>query len=166
MKVQTQHTCAVCGKKRWDGDPWFLLVDSHWQDRLKILEWNDQLALQSGIACACSAVHVEQLVVQWMTAGTLDHPFAISLEEEPNRGAGNGRAAAALDSNSVDTSGLRLIGELAVHRESMMRVLNESPHSLAAIMEALLCALRKETPHGAQSLECEELELCSPHREI
>jgi len=35
-----------------------------------------------------------------------------------------------------------VVGELAVHRESLERILQESPESLAAIVEALTDALR------------------------
>ena len=165
MKSNPPITCAICGEPRWGGDGWFLLAESHWQDRLKILEWNDHLAAQPGICCACSALHVEQLVIHWMTAGSLNHPFAIPPSEQHPKKP-RGERWASEERLPVDTAGSRLIGELAVHRESMLRILNDSPQSLTAIMEALVSALRKNPHRDPNSLDCDELELCSPHREI
>jgi len=162
MNLPTDHICAVCGEKqRVEG--WFLLAESHWQDRLRILGWNNELAAKPGVYCACSPLHVEQLVIHWMTAGCLDHPFAVPPREK-RRGAA--RAAAFAMHSEVDTSAARLIGELAVDRESMLRVLSDSPQSLSAILEALVHALRKETCDHSAALDCEELTLCSPHRQI
>jgi hypothetical protein len=44
----------------------------------------------------------------------------------------------------VDLSGARRIGELAVHRESVERLLTENPQSIRGILDALLHALRQE----------------------
>jgi hypothetical protein len=161
MTQEKMVACAMCGERPSRRDGWFLLAESQWQDRLKILHWNDGLAAQPGIRCACSAIHVEQLVVHWMTAGSLDHPFArlpqgkhLPLKSRHRLGS------------EVDTSGVRMIGELAVDRESLQRVLKENPQSLSAILEALLSAMRRETEGGAAALECQELELCHTYREI
>jgi hypothetical protein len=43
--------------------------------------------------------------------------------------------------------------ELAVDRESMKRVLSESPQSLKAILEALLAKLQRDKPLVARSCE-------------
>jgi hypothetical protein len=40
-----------------------------------------------------------------------------------------------------DTKGIKVFGELAVHRESLERVLSENPQSLASILLALISAL-------------------------
>ncbi len=49
-----------------------------------------------------------------------------------------------------DTRGARQIGELAVHRESMGRLLNESPDSLQLILDELTRALRRESSSDAR----------------
>ncbi len=38
-----QH-CAICGEERSAEQVWFLLAKSHWEDNLKVLEWQDELA--------------------------------------------------------------------------------------------------------------------------
>jgi hypothetical protein len=59
-----------------------------------------------------------------MTTGGLDYRFARSSLGT----ARLGRMAAP--SNRVDISGARQLGELAVHRESMERILAENPNIL------------------------------------
>jgi len=161
MNQEKVVACVMCGELASARDGWFLLAESQWQDRLKILHWNDRLAAQPGIRCACSANHVEQLVVHWMTAGSLDHPFA-RLPQEKRWPV---KSRYRLDSE-VDTSAARMIGELAVDRESLERVLKENPQALSAILEALLSAMRREAVGDEAALESEELELCHTYREV
>lgn len=72
----TKATCAICGEERQRGEEWFVLVENRWTDRLKIPSWNETLALSTGTHLACGATHVQQLVVHWMTMGTMEYPFA------------------------------------------------------------------------------------------
>jgi hypothetical protein len=55
-------------------------------------------------------------------------------------------------------TGARQIGELAVDRESMERVLSDSPQSLQTILDALMDALRQETSSLYKAVESEEEE--------
>jgi len=55
-------------------------------------------------------------------------------------------------------TGVRQIGELAVDRESMERVLSDSPQSLQTILDALMDALRQETSSLYKAVESEEEE--------
>jgi len=55
-------------------------------------------------------------------------------------------------------TGVRQIGELAVVRESMERVLSDSPQSLQTILDALMDALRQETSSLYKAVESEEEE--------
>jgi hypothetical protein len=48
-----QH-CAICGEERSAEQVWFLVAESHWEDNLKVLEWQDELARRRGIYAACS----------------------------------------------------------------------------------------------------------------
>ena len=130
--------CAICLEPRWGGDGWFLLTENQWTDRLKILGWNDNLAREPGVYAACGAEHVQQLVIHWMAMGTLEYPFA----RTHRGGKGAARKNSAVPATpEPDTRGIKVYGELAVHRESLERVLGENPQSLASILLALISAL-------------------------
>ena len=134
------HLCAICGEERSPNQHRFLLAENTWEDKLTILQWNEQMASRVGIQVACGIDHVEQLVIHWMTTGSLDYPFA----RTPLGGAGWRHTAPP--GGRVDFMGARPLGELAVHRESMERVLAENPQSLRVVLDALLDALRQEFP--------------------
>jgi len=138
MTAAAERCCAICLEPRLGGDGWFLLIENRWTDRLKILGWNDRLATEPGVCAACGAEHVQQLVIHWMAMGTLDYPFA--------RARGGAKRPARQDpvvpaTQEPDTKGIKVFGELAVHRESLERVLSENPQSLASILLALISAL-------------------------
>jgi hypothetical protein len=143
--------CTVCGEQRSSDRPWFLLAENRWEDKLKILQWNDRLASNRGIHQACSTAHVQELVVHWMIAGSLDHPFANPPATPPvfsRRFPVN-----VFTTREIDTRYARELGELSVHRESMTRLLDEQPESLASMLRALGAALRSvsdKTPSGTQ----------------
>ena len=156
MKAR-EMCCAICGEERTSADGWFMLTENQWTDRLKILGWNDALAAHPSIYLACGAAHVQQLVVHWMTMGSLEYPFAIAA---PERKTPPEKATAARSAN-VETRGAKVIGELAVHRESLARILRENPESLAGILEALLSALggRPQLEPSEQVEDEEEAEI-------
>jgi hypothetical protein len=162
------HLCAICGVERSTNQPRFLVAEDTWEDKLTILQWNEQVASRAGIEVACSIDHVEELVVHWMTTGRLDYPFA-----RTSLGAASWRRITARGTR-IDLSGARPIGELAVHRESLERVLAENPQSLKVILDALLDALRMETTSNTEPVprqeknRKEEKELCAvvPYREF
>jgi hypothetical protein len=155
MNGTTERYCAICLEPRVGDENWFLLTENRWTDRLKILAWNDNLADRAGVHAACGAEHVQQLVIHWMAMGTLDYPFARAHSERKRASRKDPEAVSAPD---PDTKGVKLYGELAVHRESLERVLSESPQSLGSVLTALISALG-----GQQSRipteECEEPEL-------
>ena len=164
MQIEHRFFCGICGcEKVSRTEEWFLMSESRWQDRLKILQWHDQLAHQNGLQYACSAAHVEELVIHWMITGDLEYPFARTV----GTASRNGRTSkATVEDLEVDTSAAQQIGELSVHRESIRRVLAENPQSLSAILEALLAALdRKVQPVGTE-LESESDALCLAGGEI
>lgn len=154
MQTEIQE-CAICGRVRTDESEWFLLIESHWQDKVTILQWHDQLASHSGVQRVCSATHAQELVVHWMTTGCLDYPFARTRPSPKAK-----RATLVHDPRSVDTRGARPIGELAIHRESIHRILRESPHSLTAVLDALLGALEGSTASPEASMKVESETLC------
>jgi hypothetical protein len=133
------HRCALCGEERSPNQARFLLAENTWEDKLTILQWDAEIASRAGIQVACSIDHVEELVIHWMITGRLDYPFArITLGTTTRRNITTRGAP-------VDISGGRQVGELAVHRESIERILAENPKSLKMVLEALIDALRQET---------------------
>lgn len=154
-----QVTCAICGEQRLDEGGWFVLVENRWTDRLKILAWNEALASADETHLACGAAHVQQLVVHWMTMGSLEYPFA---KAPGSRTIAKVRREREICKAETDLGSSRVVGELAVHRESLKRILEESPESLAAILEALTSALTgKDFQKSGNAQDYEEnRELC------
>jgi hypothetical protein len=158
------HICTICGRKKTKAG-WFLMVENRWEDTLKIFQWDDRLAVKAGVHEVCSAAHVRELAVHWMGTGSLRYPFArnkfMKLRSSgvpnlvrPNLNWPNYEVSVPPKAD-LDTSSARQLGELAVHRESIKRVLNENPHSLKAILDELVFALRQEseTGEGIESAE-------------
>jgi hypothetical protein len=141
--------CTICGEYKLSTQRWFLILEDHWQDKLKVLHWDDHLAIQPGVHRVCGPAHLQELVVHWMTTGSMDYPFARTTSKpeivDPWRSAGG-----PAPGNFADYR-VRPIGELAIHRESMQRVLSENPESLRSILDALLSALQRDVPY--QKLE-------------
>ena len=133
--------CAVCGQEKSLGQVWFLLAESPWEDKLRILHWQDRLANRDRIHPACSPAHVQELVTNWMSMGTLEYPFAT---------VGSARAHSPLTLGTVrtiedqDTGSIHQIGELAVDRVSIGRALEENPDALQAVLDELADALERE----------------------
>ena len=140
--------CTICGEEKSLVQVWFLVTESHCEDKLRILEWRDDIADREGMYGACCPAHVEELVIHWMTTGSLDFPFATTASPLL---LGRRIPLASLPLMiEPDTRGARQIGELAVHRESMRRLLNESPDSLQLILDELTRALQLESTSDAR----------------
>ena len=157
------HVCAICGDEGLANDHWFLMVENRWEDKLKILHWDEELATDPGVQRACSPAHVQELVVHWMATGGLNYPLA---RITPGSRAGRRTRTFWDAGGNIDTTGARQIGELAVHRESMKRVLNESPQSLKAILDALLSSLEREKAQPELEVEPQGEQLCPVFREV
>ena len=151
MDNSRAHECTICGDERSAGQVWFLVAESHWEDKLKVLEWQDVLCRRQGIYAACSAGHVEELVVHWMTTGSLDYPFATVGHKAGRRALGPGSVLPTIE--EPDTRGARQIGELAVDRECLRRALRDDPASLRVILDELVHALERETAGNTARLE-------------
>jgi hypothetical protein len=143
--------CAICGEERSAEQVWFLVAESHWEDKLRVLEWQHELAMRCGIYAACTAAHVEELVVHWMTTGSLDYPFATVGRKPGRRRQRLGWILPTIE--EPDIRGARLIGELAVDRESVRRALREDPDSLQVILDELINALKRESTKTPPRLE-------------
>ena len=158
MKNSNDFVCSICAESKSGQSNWFSLVEDKWLDRLKILHWNETLAAQKGMQCVCSAAHAQGLVAHWMATGSLDYPFARSSPTEKRPPPRSDRKGSQEQQKVWSVPPGQLIGELAVDRASLERVLVENPSALSSILEALLGALRAEPVVAEQQLR-EELML-------
>src|SRR5882762_4755081 len=49
MNYGKTNACAICGEGRSGIGTFFLLAENRWEDKLTILQWNEQMALRDGI---------------------------------------------------------------------------------------------------------------------
>jgi hypothetical protein len=140
MKTAAPVCCTICGELRTHVDGWFMLTENQWTDRLKILSWNETLAGHQGGLAACSAAHVQQMVVHWRAVGSLEYPLA-RVPSDKARWPRKRRGKDSAKVTEPDLNDSRVVGELAAHRQSLSRVLRENPESLVGILEALVSAL-------------------------
>jgi hypothetical protein len=155
MNYARTPLCEICAQHGSANQPRFLIAENNWEDKLTILEWNEPMASRAGIKSACNIEDVEELVIHWIRTGRLDYPFA-----RTSYGAAGWRQTTPR--GRIDLKGARQIGELAVHRKSLERVLSENPQSLQVILDALLDALRQEVAVAAEAVaeRRENEELC------
>lgn len=140
--------CTICWRTREKNDEWFLLVENRWTDRLKILTWHDELACSPEFYAACCAAHAQLLVIHWMTTATLDYPFAAQACVDSLTSSA-GLVQLSTIKEEPDTSGAETLGELAVHRESIDKILVESPSSLGSVLSALKAAFPERVDRSA-----------------
>ena len=157
------HVCTICGGHRTAEDRWFLVTENTWEDKLKILRWHDDLAAKDGVHRVCSPPHARELVVHWMTTGSLDYPFART--SQPVLWNTRRLESRLPEIQDLEAKGMR-IGELAVHRESVGRALSENPQSLNVILDELLGVLRREAGEVASEVEAEDEILCASTQEM
>ena len=145
--------CRICGEQNRTGQTWFLVLQDTWLDRLKILRWNDRLAAHPQIHFVCSPAHVGELVVHWMATGSVAYPL-LSANQQPKTSKLTGHHQPA---ETCDISPEALIGELAVHRESLDRTLRDHPEGLSTILNALLSAVEYSALSAHQTEKFEEM---------
>ena len=145
--------CSICGEQKRAGQAGFLVLEDAWLDRLKILRWNHRLAAHPRVHFLCTPTHVGELVAHWMATGTVTYPLL---------SAGNLARKQDLmehlespETPAISSEGL--IGELAVHRESLERALRDHPESLSSILNALLSALEYAAPSAEGAKQREEV---------
>jgi hypothetical protein len=139
-----RSACAVCGLDTFRHKGWFLVVENRWLDRLKILSWHSSLAAQKGIKSVCCRQHLKTLVAHWMTQASLRVPQA----EFVLPAIGSDEAVGDDDFGPESVS--RLVGELAVHRESFSRVWSGSPEALECILDALIAIGAENKPQALE----------------
>jgi hypothetical protein len=139
MADRTNYVCAVCGANKSEDQSWFLLGENCGEDKLRIFYWHDELGPHKDFRPACSPPHVQELVVRWMTRGTLDHAYAKFSKQTDG-------IAATSDScveSPRQAKPERLVAEIAVHRESLARALDTNLLCLAAMLDELWEALNQ-----------------------
>ncbi|MBZ5655337.1 MAG: hypothetical protein LAO56_08650 [Acidobacteriia bacterium] len=135
----TRFPCAVCGIETSQHASWFLVVENRWVDRLKILSWHPVLAAQKDMLTVCSRQHLKMLITHWLTQANLDFQAggdpAVPITSKTQTDMELGPLALG-----------RLVGELAVHRESCSCVWTGSPETLECILNALISGVEPRTP--------------------
>jgi len=145
--LMTRRTpCAVCGLDTFRHAGWFLVIENRWLDRLRILSWHSSLATLKDMKSVCCPQHLKTLITHWLNQASLRLPPA----HYPPLPMGSDQTVADVDLGP-DSVG-RLVGELAVHRESFSRVWSGSPATLQCILDALI-TVGAENKHDA--LECQ-----------
>lgn len=136
--------CSVCGLDTFRHRGWFLVVENRWLDRLKILSWHSALATQKDMRSVCCRQHLKTLIAHWLTQASLRLPPArdppLPLGSDPNL------TDVDLGPDAVG----RLVGELAVHRESFSRVWSGSPAALECILDALITIGAENKPQALE----------------
>ncbi len=129
--------CAICGDQKAGQQNWYLIAENPWEDRVRIMHWENCLALSPGILSACGAVHVRELLTQWLNSEILSSSQKslppIFTREQPD----------FFHSPAWELAGrVQPIGELAVHR----RALHDSPATLQSVLDAVFRTLQNESP--------------------
>ena len=125
------------------------MVENRWLDRLKILSWHSSLASQKDMKSACCREHLRALIAHWLTRASLRLPPA----HYPPLPIGSDLTLADFDLGSHAVG--RLIGELAVHRESFSRVWSGSAAALECILDALISIGDENKNHSLEFQLCD-----------
>lgn len=130
------HFCTVCGREK-TRDSWLLIGENRWMDKLTIFQWDELLA---GIHSVCGAAHASELIVHWMKTSSLKYPFpavqtvaGLTCREIPR-----------LTTTDRGINRACQLGELSVHRESIVEILGENPQFLATMVDELMRGLGME----------------------
>src|SRR3974390_2060591 len=151
--------CVVCGAPRGVAELWFQLVENRWTDRLKILRFQEAFSPHPGVYSVCCEAHVRELVVHWMTTGNLDFPFARLPHSQYRRPSSARHTPATVLAPDPPTA--TVLGELAVHRESLTRLLQNTPEALSSVLEALIAALH---PHLSRPITAPTYQWARPQK--
>ena len=155
MTSKGSASCAICSQPFRTNQRWFLLVENRWTDRLRILRWDERLATTAELYPACGVEHVQQLVVHWMTTGSLNYPFACT--DPPPAESSASKSGALRSHTQPDAAEVEILGELAVDRNSMPRILVDNPESLGSVLSAITQALTgPESANDISLKECKE----------
>ena len=149
-KPGTTQYCTICEEEAAPRQRGFALAQNRLEDRLSIFHRED-VAATGNMRYACSPAHAQELVIHWMITGNLDYPFA---EPAPGLKPAVHSVAPLWEWNGNLPKALVPIGELAIDREAVQRLLRENPVGLEVILEELHDALQESIagPIETQSL--------------
>jgi hypothetical protein len=142
--------CSVCGLDTLRHSGWYLVIENRWLDRLKILSWHSSLSTQKDMKSVCCREHLKTIIAHWLTQASL------RLPPVPHTPLPIGSDPTLADFDLGPDSVGRLVGELAVHRESFSRVWSGSPAALECILDALITIGAENKTHA---LECQLFDL-------
>jgi hypothetical protein len=151
---KSKSQCAVCGKQSAEHVSWFLVIENFWLDRVKVFFWHPVLAEQSPMHSVCGKQHLELLITHWLTYANLQFDAATMPESAlADHGYGPGEGF------NLPHPG-QLVGELAVHRESVSRLWTGSAEARDSIFQALSVVgeaqpAALETPAGVEFVAAE-----------
>ena len=140
--ITRRAPCCVCGLDSYRHIGWLLVVENRWLDRLKILSWHASLATQRDMKSVCCIQHLKILIAYWLKQASLRLPSGHSPPMP------NGRNSELSDFDLGPQAVGRLLGELAIHRESFSRVWSGSPEALECILDALLTIGTESKPRA------------------
>ena len=125
-------SCAVCGIETKRHSGWFLVMENYWVDRVRVLSWHPMLAREGRMRGVCGKEHLKTILTHWLNHANLQL-IATGATAGP----------IALDPGPAGTvdSGFslgRVVGELAVERESLSHVWTGSPEAMECILNALI----------------------------
>jgi hypothetical protein len=142
--ITKRSSCCVCGLDTFRHKGWFQVAENHWRDRLKILSWHSSLAAQKDLRSVCCRQHLKTLIGHWLNQASLRlpprHDPPLPSGSDPNL------ADVHLGPDAVG----RLLGELAVHRESFSRVWSGSAAALECMVDALITIGDENQPHALE----------------
>ena len=139
--ITKRPPCSVCGLDTFRHTGWFIVVENRWLDRLKILSWHSSLAAQKNMKSVCCREHLKALVAHWLNQASL----RLAPPRYPPLPIGSDPSLADFDLGPHSVG--RLVGELAVHRESFSRVWSGSAANLESILDALITIGAENQPH-------------------
>jgi len=134
--------CSVCGLDTIRHAGWLLVVENRWLDRLKILSWHPSLAAQKDIKSVCCREHLKMLIANWLNEASLNLP----PKRKPPMPIGSDPNLSEVDLGLLAVG--RLLGELAVHRESFSRIWSGSPETLECILDAIFTIGAADKPQS------------------
>ncbi len=132
-------SCVVCGIETKRHAGWFLVMENCWLDRVRVLSWHPVLAREGRMRGVCSKQHLKTLVTHWLNHANLQ---LVAGGASPWLPAVDTRQRGSND--SAFSMG-KVVGELAVQRESLSKVWTGSPEARECILNALIGGTETQT---------------------